>query len=118
MRNHKEEQMDNNQQSNPQSPQPTPGTPPPVTHKAETLIAQKESGSNNLVILLVAILMVLFLGAGIYFYMNTKKLTSESQNQPVKTVVQPNTLEKDVQTIDLGDIDKDFTEVDQDLSNL
>lgn len=96
--------------NNPVSPvQNTPTTTPPpelnVMPKSKTMW------------LIVGLVVIILLIAGIYLYQSRQQKVS----QPLKTTPPATTvdnLESDLNSINVGDVDSEFTSVDQDLQGL
>lgn len=104
----------------PQTP-PAPAAPPPQP----TVTSVAPASSKKMVIVAAGIILVALLAAGIYLLM-TKKQPATTQAPVKKTAVQatpkpPETvdaLDKDLSTLNVGDIESDFSSVDQDLQSL
>lgn len=107
--------MDNNQTNQP-TQQPAPATPPvgqPVSG------GQPASGNNNKMILwLVGGLAVIILVFGlIYFYLSSQKKPQIKPTPTPSPQAQEN-LESELNSVDVNNLDTEFTTVDQDLENL
>ena len=108
----------------PVAPVATPSTPiqPPAQpvnspqSAASSVIASSSSkGSNTtkiMMILGILVLVIVAIGGG-YLYMT-------SQNKPAETQVEQNydDLESEADSVDIGNVESDFAEVDTDLQSL
>lgn len=113
--------MDNSNQT-PQMP--TPNMSPSQPSVPQTLMPDSSSGDSNKMILwlLIGLVIVVALVGGIYLFLSKQQTSApKSQITPLQTPVtlpQEN-LENDLRSIDVeGEIDSDFTPVDQDLGQL
>ena len=106
--------MDNN------NPNPTAGVPP-VQQPQVTNVAPEPtppSGGNNKMTWIVtgAVILVLILG-GIYLYMNNRQTKPPAaESEPVSENV--DSIEKELNTTSLDDLDREFSSVDTDLGTL
>lgn len=116
--------MDNNQTNQPtqQTAPPTPATnivQPASTQRGEPAATQPASGNNNKMILwLVGGLAVIILVFGlIYFYLNSQKKPQIKPTPTPSPQVQEN-LESELNSVEVNNLDTEFSTVDQDLENL
>lgn len=100
-------------QTNPvQTSQPTPNAlQPPVP--------AKESGDNNKMMMwfIGGLVLVTLIVGGIYLYLNSRQQKTLTPAPSPKAAVEEN-LEKDLDAVNVEDIEDEFTTVDKDLQNL
>lgn len=101
--------MDNNNQIN-----LTPINPTPVQNPVE--LPSTKSG-NGIIWIIVAIVVVILTGAGLYLYSNQKNSATPATTTNLQPVQQEN-LEAEVNSIDVKGVDAAFDEVDKDLQSL
>lgn len=123
-----------NPQSQPAQPGLSPQTPPAATpaqpnlmvspeqHPIMTDNAEKKS-SNKLVLFLVGGIIIAVLAAGgIYLYLNNQKQattdTGTSEPAAVATPALQAVTEEEVQSVDVIDVEAEFTDVNKDLQGL
>lgn len=125
--------MDSNQPTPPPSPilppqpqpaaTPNPNTAPPVAQAINTEMPAKNGGSNmKFIVLGILIILIIVVGV-IYFIMLPKSSTDsgstisdQSSAQEVNTL--GTSLKTEVDSMDLGDPDKDVSSVDSDIQGL
>lgn len=119
--------MDNNQTKQPTQPtqQAAPSTPPagrpasggqPATNTVQQ--TAPEGNNNKMILWLVGgLAVVILVFGGIYFYLNSQKKTQPQPTPTPSPQVQEN-LEKELNAIEVNDLDAEFSTVDQDLENL
>lgn len=123
--------MDSNQPTPPSSPilppqpQPaaTPNPTPPAAQAVNTEMPAKSGGSNmKFIILGILVILIIVVGV-IYFIMLPKSSTdsgstisNKSNAQEVNTL--GTSLKTEVDSMDLGDPDKDVSSVDSDIQGL
>ncbi len=101
--------MDNNNQIN-----LTPINPTPVQNPVE--LPSTKSG-NGIIWVIVAIVVVILVGAGLYLYSNQKNSATPATTTNPQPAQQEN-LDTAVNSIDVKGVDTDFGAVDKDLQSL
>lgn len=92
--------------------QPPTGVVPPQP-------ASNNNGNNKMLWIIIGLVVVILLVGGIYWYMtNQQKATTTTVSQPTPISESVNTLEKDLNSTSLDDLDKEFSSVDTDLERL
>ena len=78
-----------------------------------------KSNGFSMIQILIMVVVVILVVVGIYLY-SQKGVTQLSTPSPVTTITPttPQALEKELDSVDLGDIDQDFTAIDRDLQAL
>lgn len=114
--------MENNN-SQPQGttqPQPAPIMPNSPSVGANEP-PQQDSSSNKMVMwLILGLVVIVLIVGGVYLYLSRQQTAKNLQTNVIQTpapVAQEN-LENDLNTIDVGILDQDFSAVDQDLKQL
>ncbi|MDP3973272.1 MAG: hypothetical protein Q8P92_00380 [Candidatus Daviesbacteria bacterium] len=132
--------MDNNNQTQPQQPQATQAMDPGALGQTPNVPGQpvtlerpnpgsmdntptKEPSSNKTVIMIVTILIIAVILAigGYYLYMNSQtgqpktEETTMTKPTPTPSIDQ---MEGELNAVNVEDVDKEFTQVDQDLQKL
>ncbi len=79
---------------------------------------QTKSGSFTLWVVVAVVLVVLMAIAGIYWYMTNKNMAGSQSNDQVQTQQALDTIDQEVSSLDLGDVDSDLSDIDKDLQNL
>lgn len=119
--------MDNNQTNQP-TQQTAPPTPPvgqpanggqPATNIVQPAATQPASGNNNKMILWLVggLAVVILVFGGIYFYLNSQKKPQIKPTPTPSPQVQEN-LESELNSVEVDNLDAEFSTVDQDLENL
>lgn len=118
--------MDNNQTNQP-TQQTAPPTPPggqpaggqPAANIVQPAATQPASGNNNKMILWLVggLAVVILVFGGIYFYLNSQKKPQIKPTPTPTPKVQEN-LESELNSVEVNNLDTEFTTVDQDLENL
>lgn len=115
--------MDNNQTNQP-TQQTAPATPPvgqPASGgQPPTNIVQPASeGNNNKMILWLVggLAVIILVFGGIYFYLNSQKKPQPTP-APTSTPKAQENLESELNSVEVDNLDAEFTSVDQDLQNL
>ncbi len=107
--------MDNNPVAN-----TTPVVPDPVANIVQQ--PPTPSGNNKMWLIVVAILVLILVVGGLYWYMNQQKAAQTAQVEPspsASTVAQTaDSLEQDLNSAPLDDVDKAFSSVATDLGSL
>lgn len=98
------------------NPNLQPNIQQPVTPQPEVEV---KKGKNPIIwIMLLIILVITVVGGALWFVLNQGKITPTASNQDRVTANPLNDLSNEANAIDLGDLDKEFVEVDKDLGNL
>ena len=112
--------MDSNTpQSAPTIQQAAPAPAPSVNQTVNVVPPpageQPKSSKKMIIMLLLGVAIVVLLVGGAYLFVNSKK-----EAPPSKTTQssQSDTLEKDINAVDVGNLDSEFVPVDQDLQTL
>lgn len=116
-----------NQQTNPQpEQQPTVLQTPqesqqtqaaPVVSAPPKIESSNSSSSNILVWLIVGLIVLILAAGGIYIYLNRQEARPVQTEAP-QTQVKEDSLESELNTIDVESEGNDFVAVDQDLQSL
>lgn len=118
--------MDNNTPVNPQT-QPVPQTPQPnlmVSPQQQHPIqdSTEAKSSNKMLFFLVGGIVIAILAAGgIYLYLNNQKPVVQTQPEQIAPVITPapqTVTEEEVQSVNVSDIEAEFTDVNKDLQGL
>lgn len=120
--------MDNNKQSlrsddlNPisQNPAVLPTPPPPQPAPAPTSPPVEEGNSKMVLWLIGGLIVVIIVVGGIYWYLSSQaaKQALQQVKTPTPVTKEETSLESDLDAVQVGDIDSEFTEVDKDLESL
>ena len=102
--------MDNNNQTNRTTINPTPQLQNPVE------LPSTKSG-NGIIWIIVAMVVVILVGAGLYLYSNQKNSATPATTTNLQPPQQEN-LEAEVSSIDVKGVDTDFDAVDKDIQSL
>jgi cytoskeletal protein RodZ len=100
------------------NPTPTP-TPAPQPVSPIGTVPEQKSSSKMLMWLVGGVVLVILVVGGIYFYLNSQQkaaLTTTDQKPSIPKVEE--NLENDINSVDIGDLDKEFSTVDKDLQSL
>lgn len=99
--------------------QPTPNAPGPVMQPSVPPPAQTASGGSKMVLWLISGLVVTILIVGtVYWYLNNQQTESQiAAKQPPPIKAEEN-LEKELNSIEIPQVDEQFAEVDKDLNSL
>ena len=111
--------MDNNPLNQPSTmPQTTQAPAPNVSQTVNVVpppVAEQPKSSKKMIIMLiVGILIVAILVGGAYLFVNSKKETATGGT----TQSSQDTLESEINALDVGNLDSEFVPVDQDLQTL
>lgn len=100
------------------------------SENSENIIRSK-NGNSGLWVILIVIVMLALIGGGVYWYTGQKQLVkvptnSQVQNKPASqpsvqannTPETPDSLDKDLDSINLGSIDSDTADLGKDLQTL
>lgn len=103
-----------NNMPNPQTANPNMMAPQPVTPAPE--------GKNNKTILLslIGLVVIILVVGGIYLYFSNQQKVPQSKipAEPPKAADATQSLENDLDSVSVDDLDKEFSTVDQDLQSL
>lgn len=90
--------------------------PPPASVIQET---PPPSGNNKMLLLIAGIVVLLLIIGGIYWFMGRKNVTQpKATPKPTAQTQSVDSLEKDLNSTSLDDLDKEFSSVDTDLQGL
>lgn len=114
--------MDNsNTQSSPQAPVPPPSNPAPAGINPVMTDPAPSSGGKNMMWVIIGLVVILLLG-GVYWYLNIRqvnpKISVQTTGQAKPTTTSADSLEQQINTMDISDSDSDFTGVDADIKSL
>ncbi len=93
--------------------QPATGTTPPVA--TTTSATPPKPGGSKMWMIMIAVAVVLILAVGGFLFMRSQ---GGSKEQPVVSGIQTDDLKSEVNSIDEGDVDSDFKEVDTSIQSL
>lgn len=108
---------------NPIPSQPAVAQPPQGTAPAPNAVQPptpaKESGDNNKMMMwfIGGLVLVILIVGGIYLYLNGQQQKTLAPSPSPKAAAEEN-LEKDLDAVNVEDIEGEFTTVDKDLQNL
>lgn len=110
--------MDPNQIQQPTQPVQTP-TPPPS-------MQGKQSSTNKLLIGVAMVVFLVVIGIGVYLYFllpqkesgSTAQTTYQTATPTAAPTVVQTAEEREAELIDIGTLDADFADIDQDLQSL
>lgn len=94
-------------------PKATVPQPEPVVMQVPPTPAPSKGKTMWLIIGLVIVLLVI---AGIYLLQSRQKVSQSSKASPSPIVT--DSMERDLNSVDVGDLESEFSVVDQDLQNL
>lgn len=81
--------------------------------------ASASNGNNKMLWIIIGLVVVILLVGGIYWYMtNQQKATQTTVSKPTPVSQSVDSLEKDLNSTSLDDLDKEFVSVDTDLQRL
>lgn len=91
----------------------TPPVPPPTQQPSEA------ESSKMLFWLIGGLIVIIILVGGIYWFLSNQQKSPATSQKPAPTARPVEEVdERDVERIEVGEIDAEFTPVDQDLQNL
>lgn len=93
---------------NPQVMQPAPGG---------IEQSSKSSESKMMMWLVGGLVVIILVVGGIYFYLGSQQ-KAQTKPTPAPAAKVPENLENDLNEVDIGDIEGEFTQVDKDLESL
>lgn len=107
--------MDNSQQAT------GPGVPlQPTINPPGGLVEQPKGSGKGIWIIVLMVILILLVG-GLFWYRNNRKSTATPVNVSQNAAGTPqsvDSLDKDLNSTSLDDLDKQFTQVDTDLGSL
>lgn len=78
-----------------------------------------QARGNIILYLVITLLVIALLGMGIYYFFFGRANNNVAiQNNTIPTSIEPEDLDKELKSLDLGDVDSEFREVDSDLNSL
>lgn len=80
--------------------------------------AASSGGDNNKMVWTVVAVVVILIIGGIYFFMNSQKSSAPTGQTSTQTTKVQENLDDDLNAIEIGDLDKEFSDVDKDLETL
>lgn len=117
--------MDNNKQSLPPADaggQQPPVNPVPSPAPQDTQPVQPAGNNRTFLLMLLVLIIILVIGGGVFWYISnmqkgssTTSATATPRPSPTQNV---DSLEKDLNSTSLEDLDKEFATVDADLKGL
>ena len=123
--------MDNSNQIPSTPPTPMQPSPQPMGQQPVTLTDQNpqqmgnvsapedQRSSNKIILFVVTILVVIILAVGgYYFYMNSQATEQGAKETQLPQATVSPTEEDELNAINIEEIDKEFTQVDQDIQSL
>lgn len=108
--------MENSNQVNPVQPvEPTPITQPTPIVVPPT---EPEDGNKMVLWLILGLVVIALVVGGVYIYFSRQQPAETVGTQQSPAPAAEENLENDLNAIDVGNIDQDFSAIDQDLQNL
>lgn len=85
-------------------------------------VAPKEDSPNMVMWLVGGVILIIFVVGGIYFYLSKQQTAQPTFKQNAQATLKPedtvDALDKDLSSVNISNLDSDFSQVDQDLQNL
>lgn len=114
--------MDNQQtpQAQPVQPpvQPMMNAPEPSVPVSPIPTSEPKKGGFGMWIIIIILVVVLLGAGGFYLYSLNKPAATNETTATQQTQEELNTLQSELESMDLDEIENDFTQIDRDLADL